>query len=139
MNTDDGTIILPANITIMCNYGCDTSRDICHKWPGDAIPAEHFLLFEIFAIVIITLVIFRLDTPTREVKIFDIFVSLLAFILFATLGLQAYNVIDLATGEAVPVNLVVAFNYGMAFFALIPFFFNLFKFIRSVIEESGPK
>jgi hypothetical protein len=130
----DGSSILDAEMFVECNYGCDTQRNICHKWPGDAIPSEHFLLFQIVAFGLLFLVLFRIDTPTKEIKVFDLATSILVFILFATLGLQGYNVIDMSTGEAVPVNLVVAFDYGMSFFSLILFFFLLFKFVKSTIQ-----
>lgn len=123
------------NQSLPCPYGCDTGRGICRKWPHGAIPGEYYMLFEIVALAILFVGIFRLDIEERDVKIFDVVISLFAVILFSLLALQGNNVIDTSTGEAMQVVFVVYFNMGFALFSLIPFFWFLFKFIRSVVEQ----
>lgn len=127
--------LYPFNQSLDCPYGCDTGRNICRKWPQGAIPGEYYMLFEIVALAILFVGIFRLDIEERDVKIFDVVISLFAVILFSLLALQGNNVIDASTGEAMQVVFVVYFNMGFALFSLIPFFWFLFKFIRSVVEQ----
>ena len=121
------------NQTITCPYGCDTGRDVCWKWPGEAIPGEYYLLFEAFVIVLLLIMIYRLDLNKDDIQIFDVVIPVLASGLFFAMALQGNNVIDSATGEAVRIIFVVWFNYGMGVFCLIPFFFALFKFIHKQV------
>jgi hypothetical protein len=131
----NGTLYDFSQDTVRCPYGCDTGRNICRKWPEGAIPGEYYMLFEIIALAILFIGIYRLDINERDVKIFDVVISLFAVILFSILALQGNNVIDTSTGEAMQVILVVYLNMGFALFSLIPFFWFLFKFVRSVVEQ----
>jgi len=117
------------NQTIACPYGCDTYRDVCWKWPGEAVPGEYYLLFEALLIGLLIIIIYRLDINEGDVRVFDVVMPLMAAILSYILALQGNNVIDTTTGEAMRVIMVVWFNYGMSVLCLIPFFLMLFKFI----------
>ena len=123
------------NQTVDCQYGCDEGRDICHKWPSDALPGEYFLTLEIFVLGLFLLIIFRLDENEEDIKIFDIILPMFCFILFVLLALQGNNVIDMSTGEAVRLVLVVYLDYGLGTLCLVPFFFNIFKFVKQGVER----
>jgi hypothetical protein len=123
------------NQTISCNYGCDTGRDICNRWPGDAIPSEYYLLFEIMTLGMFFVVIYRLDVHVDKTRIFDVAIATLMMVMFFILALQGNNVIDATTGEAVQIHLVVWFNYGMGVFSLLPFFLAMFKYIHSEVVK----
>lgn len=124
-----------SQVPVRCPYGCDTGLGVCRKWPIGAIPSEYYMLFEVVALGMLFVGIFRLDTNERDVKIFDVVISLFAVILFSILALQGNSVINASTGEAMQIIMVVYFNMGIAMFSLIPFFWFLFKFVRSVVEQ----
>lgn len=123
------------NQTIQCQYGCDTDRDICWKWPGNALPSEYFLLFQVVVLGIFFVVVFRLDTNTEDIKIFDVVLPVLLVTLFFSLSLQGNNIIDMATGEAVQVIFVVWLDFGLGIISLLFFFLNLFKFAKEEVSE----
>jgi hypothetical protein len=137
LDDNAGGFILSSNQTVHCPYDCDQALGICNKWPGDAISGEYFMLFEIIAVIVMFLTIFRLDTEPKDIMIMDVFLPLLGFILFAVLAIQGNNVIDMSTGEAIPIIMVVYFNTGVGFVMLMAFFFDIFKFARHVTEEGG--
>ena len=133
----DGSKILDSVQNITCPYGCDQDRDICWKWPANALSGEYFILFEIIALITMFFAIWRTEITDKEVKVFDVFAPLIAMILFYLLALQGNNVIDLTTGEGIPMIMVVWFDFGLAGLMLAFFFFNVFKFARSVIDEGS--
>jgi len=123
------------NQSVACPYGCDTGRDICRKWPGDALPGEYFILFEIVAMGLLMLTLYRIDIHEGETRAFDVIFPLVGFIFFVVLALQGNNVIDMSTGEAVPITMLVWYNFGFSTICLAAFFFSVFKFIRNAVSE----
>lgn len=126
-------ILYDSNSTLRCPYGCDQKRDVCWKWPGDALPGEYYMLFEIVALGMLFLGLWRIDDNKEDVKTFDVVIPILSAILFFTLALQGNNVIDIATGESVIITMVVWFNYGMGAFSLMWFFVSLLKFVAKEV------
>lgn len=120
--------------TLKCNYGCDTERNICWQWPAYAIPGEYYFLFEVFGLVLLMFILYRLDVNQEEIRIFDVVIPVMLVMIFSVLALQGNNVIDMTTGEGVRIIFLVWFNFGLAVFSLIPFFFSLFKYIHSAVE-----
>jgi len=133
-DTTDGSCILCAKQIVKCNYGCDTMKNICWKWPANAIPGEYFLLFEVLAVVLFGYSAFRIDSPSSDTGLFEIITSVLAMILFLTLSLQGNNVIDTTTGEGVSIVMVVWINYALAGLSLIFTFLNVFKNLHREVE-----
>lgn len=121
------------NQTVICQFGCDTSKNICWKWPENAMPGEYYMLFQITAIMMLIVMLYRIDIRKEEIKIFDLILPIISMILFFSLALQGGNVIDMSTGEAVQLIFVIWFDYGMGTFSLIPFFMSLFKYIYSEV------
>ena len=133
----DGTKILDSVQNVTCPYGCDQDRDICWKWPANALSGEYFILFEMIALITMFFAIWRTEATPNDVKVFDVFAPLIAMILFSLLALQGNNVIDLTTGEGIPMVMIVWLDYGLALLMLLFFFFNIFKFARSVTDEGS--
>jgi hypothetical protein len=128
-----GSDLLYAQSLIECNYGCDTMRDVCYKWPYGAIPGEYYLLLEIFALGALMVSLYRIDTTMSKTKVFDVVLPLFMFIIFSLLALQGNNVIDSQSGESVEIVFMVWLNYGLGVFSLIPFFFSVFKFMKGAV------
>ena len=133
----DSSKILDSVQTVACPYGCDQNRNICWKWPANALSGEYFIIFELIAVFLMFFSLWRLDVTEKDIKIFDIVIPIFAFILFTLLALQGNNVIDLTTGEGIPMTMVVWLNYGLGLLMLIFFFFSLFKFARAVTEQGS--
>ena len=122
------------NQSITCNYGCDTQRDVCWKWPGQAIPGEYYLTFIIFALVLLVMSLLRLDTKKNDIKPSDLAFALIAMGLFFILALQGNNVIDMSTGEAVQIPMLVQYCFGFGGLSIVIFVFNFFKFLGKEVE-----
>ncbi len=135
LDINDGTSILSVNMTIQCNYGCNTERDICNKWPLGALPGEYFMLFEIVGLAMLFTIIFRLHEEVDDTRPFDVILSVMSFIVFLLLALQGNNVIDISTGEAVQITMAVWLNYGFSVLSLAFVFYNMFKFAHGTIKE----
>lgn len=123
------------NQTVACPYGCDTYRNVCWKWPGQAIPGEYYMLFTVFGLVLLGAGIFRLDIKPKEIMPADLVFALMCMGLFFVLALQGNNVIDMTTGEAVQIPMLVWYSYGFAGLSVAIFIFNLFKLISREVEE----
>lgn len=126
---NDGTTSFNNNFnqTLQCPFGCDTRKDVCHKWPGDAIPSEYYFLFLVFALLMFSFMVFRLGVKQKEIQPYDLIFSLIALGMFIILALQGNNVIDASTGEAVQITMVVWYCFGFAGLSVAVFFFNLYK------------
>jgi hypothetical protein len=137
MNATDGSYLIDANSTVMCSYGCDTRRNVCMRWPGDSIPGEYYMLFEGTALGLFLFMIYRFDTSKGDMRTYDVLIPVMAIMLFLILSLQGNSVIDMSTGEWVPVTMVVYFDYGFALLSIALFFYNMFKYAGAVAEEGG--
>ncbi len=133
----DGSKILDSSQDVACPYGCDQDRDICHKWPANALSGEYFIIFQIIALLLMFIVLWRIDLTSDEVKVFDVAVTVISMVLFTLLALQGNNVIDLSTGEGIPMIMVVWLDFGLSLLMLMLFFFNVFKFARAVTDEGS--
>ena len=136
-NTILSGVAYPSNQTVNCPYGCDTARNICRKWPGDALPGEYYMLFQILAFSIFLIMLFRIDVGDNDVQIFDVIIPIFAAILFFSLAIQGINVIDISTGEAVVLVFPIYLDYGIGSLCIVFFFFNLFKFIKGVVTNES--
>lgn len=123
------------NQTISCNYGCDTQRDVCWKWPGQAIPGEYYLTFIVFGMVLLAMNLFRLNINKKDIQPSDLAFGLIAMGLFFILALQGNNVIDMSTGEAVQIPMLVQYCFGFGGLSIAIFVFNFFKFLQKEVEE----
>jgi hypothetical protein len=117
-----------------CPYGCDSNLGLCNRWPGNTLPGEYLLFFEIVGIGLLIFGIYRLDVGDDDIHAYDVILPLLMFIIFVTLSLQANNVIDTTTGEAVQVIYITWLNFGLSTITLILFFLNMFKYIKAGVE-----
>jgi hypothetical protein len=119
----------------LCPYGCDSERSVCWKWPGNAIPGEYYFLFVVFGLILLGVGLFRLGVKPEDMQPFDLVLSLLAAGLFGILALQGNNVIDMSTGEAVQVIMLVWYSFGFAGISLGVFVFNVFKFLGREVKD----
>lgn len=127
--------LYPFNQTVLCQYGCDTGRNICNRWLGNPMPGEYFMLFQIIALAMFFIILYRLDVNENDVRIFDVALATMAVFMFFLLALQGNSVIDMSTGEDIQIIFIVYINMGLGMLSLIPFFFMLFKYIRGVVEQ----
>lgn len=133
-NDSGGDCIICASNVVSCPYGCDLVKQSCNKWPGNAMPGEYFLLFEAIALGLVLFILYRMDVPQGSIRAFDVFLPVLTIILLSSLSLQGNNVIDMTSGEAMQLTMVVWFDYGFMVILLIPFFLNLFKYIGGAVN-----
>ena len=134
LNTSDSACIICSTQITKCTYGCNSNIGICNQWPGQPMPMEYMIIFEVSGLAIFFLILFRADVTAKEVSIADIGINLMAIWLLFSLALQANNVIEFTTGEAVQIVMMVWINYGLAILSVVFFFFNMWKFVGASIK-----